>query len=65
MVKKYQMVQMLMFQVYVIINSWYIKRSSQFYVFFTFLSSLTIFIDFALIGNDSCYSHSMQCILTS
>ena len=42
MTKKYQKwVQILIFQVYMIINSLYIKRSSQFCVFVTFLTTLS------------------------
>ena len=51
-------VQMLIFQVYIIINSLYIIHSSQLWVFFTFLVILVIFIKFGLIGNDLCHSHS-------
>ena len=42
----------------IIINSLYIKHSSHFCVFFTFLVILVIFINFGLIGNDLCHSHS-------
>ena len=48
------------FQVDIIINSMYVKCSSQFCVFFTFLGNLIILINFALIGNDLC--HSIQVV---
>ena len=63
--KSTRLVQILIFQVHIITNILYIKCLSQFYVFFTFLGNLTIFINFALTGNDSCHSHLMQCIFTS
>ena len=54
-------VQMLIFQLDIIIYSLYIKHSSQFCVFFTFLTNLVIFIGFAIDWEWLLYSHSMLC----